>query len=449
VSAAWLAAVAWLAAGCASTKPLALPAGQPTQPHQAQQRLRLIIETDAPGGDPDDEGSLVRFFVYLDEWDIEGLLATRDAGKARTGVDGKRTLLKFIDAYEVSYANLKQHSATFPSPDRLRAITKASFGGHEARDHIIAAVDKDDPRPLWYANWGTDDENMTGMRQALDHVKNTRSNAEYRRFIGKIFFSRDADRSYHVREHIPHIPFWVDNRNPDRWYQRWGPLTLTAGGFDIERDVKTGHGPLGELYTIQKEGDTPAFMYLLDVGLGGPMFPTWGSWGGRFAARTDEWARFNPTRFFWSTATDTVDGVTSRDNTLSRWVVAIQNDFRSRMDWCVQARNNANHAPAPVLNGTSGRAHVALDTSAGARVRLSAQGSSDPDGHAIDYDWFYYREAGSYPGDVAIEIANARAATVVVPDDARSGQVLHVVVAVTDHGTPPLTRYRRAVMTIR
>src|SRR5260370_26326255 len=39
-------------------------------------KLRVIIETDA-GGDPDDEQSLVRFLLYTDEWDVEGIIANR------------------------------------------------------------------------------------------------------------------------------------------------------------------------------------------------------------------------------------------------------------------------------------------------------------------------------------------------------------------------------------
>src|SRR3954453_4232341 len=45
-------------------------------------RLRLIVETDA-GGDPDDEQSLVRFLLYTNEWDVEGIIANRP--KARDG----------------------------------------------------------------------------------------------------------------------------------------------------------------------------------------------------------------------------------------------------------------------------------------------------------------------------------------------------------------------------
>ena len=39
-------------------------------------KRRVIIETDA-GGDPDDEQSLVRFLLYANEWDVEGILCTR------------------------------------------------------------------------------------------------------------------------------------------------------------------------------------------------------------------------------------------------------------------------------------------------------------------------------------------------------------------------------------
>ena len=43
-------------------------------------KLRVLIETDA-GGDPDDEQSLVRFLLYTNEWDVEGILCTRPQTK--------------------------------------------------------------------------------------------------------------------------------------------------------------------------------------------------------------------------------------------------------------------------------------------------------------------------------------------------------------------------------
>jgi hypothetical protein len=45
------------------------------------ERLRVMIETDA-GGDPDDEQSLVRFLLYSNEWDVEGIIANRSEARA-------------------------------------------------------------------------------------------------------------------------------------------------------------------------------------------------------------------------------------------------------------------------------------------------------------------------------------------------------------------------------
>src|SRR5215213_9502716 len=49
---------------------------RPEANHPDSSRLRLIMETDA-GGDPDDEQSLVRFLLYVNEWDVEGIIANR------------------------------------------------------------------------------------------------------------------------------------------------------------------------------------------------------------------------------------------------------------------------------------------------------------------------------------------------------------------------------------
>ena len=63
----------WLAlAGCwCALNSFALAVAAPSG-----DRLRLIVETDA-GGDPDDEQSLVRFLLYSNEWDVEGIIANR------------------------------------------------------------------------------------------------------------------------------------------------------------------------------------------------------------------------------------------------------------------------------------------------------------------------------------------------------------------------------------
>src|SRR5438045_2567793 len=69
-------------------------------------RIRLIIETDA-GGDPDDEQSLVRFLLYANEWDIEGIIANRPHARAGENRNTERTGLgivrRLVEGYRQCY----------------------------------------------------------------------------------------------------------------------------------------------------------------------------------------------------------------------------------------------------------------------------------------------------------------------------------------------------------
>ncbi len=410
----------------------------------AQSKLRVVIETDAPGGDPDDEGSLVRFFLYLNEWDIEGLIGTRAAVHSRLKISGKDRILQYIDGYEAAYPNLTVHGAGFPTPQDLRRITKQCYEGSEGRDHVIAVVDRDDPRELWYLNWGTneEDDTPTALREALDHVKKTRSAVAYERFAGKIRYV-EVYKQNHLGPHRQALAFYMDTFYPDmdggRWYHRWRPLPQRAGGFNVERDIKQNHGPLCANYTIQKEGDTPTFMHLIPNGLNVPTRPQWGGWAGRYC--------FNDALgFWWCDQQDTWQGSTNRDNTLKRWVAHLQNDFKARADWCV-ARTfaEANHAPRPSLQGDDSQTVLKLDVAVAAPVRLSAAGSTDSDGDDLRYEWIYYPESGTYAGPVTLASATGRTCTVHIPADAL-GKTIHIILQVTDDGEPPLTRYRRAVL---
>ncbi len=407
---------------------------------------RVVVETDAPGGDPDDEGSLVRFFLYLNEWDTEALIGTRSPADSRLGISGKERILQYVDDYQAVYPNLRQHAEGFPAPETLRQRVFQSYGGTEARDAVVAILEADDPRPIWYQDWGTNENDgvPTALRQALDYLQANRSPQVYRSLVAKLRYVE-----LHLRDFLGHhrhaLRFHMDTFYPTmdggRWYHRWRPLTETAGGFDIQRDVRGDHGPLTANYTITKEGDTPAFMHLIPNGLQDAEHPEWGSWAGRFG--------YNPEfNLWWCDQRDTWNGTTHRDNTLARWAVHIQNDFRARADWCVaESRSAANHPPVPVLQGQQGWDTVMRTVPPGAAVKLSASGSSDPDGDTLRYAWFNYREAGSYPGEVALEGAETETVHLTVPVDAH-GHSIHVVLQVTDSGHPALTRYRRMILRV-
>ena len=104
-------------------------------------------------------------------------------------------------------------------------------------------------------------------------------------------------------------------------------------------------------------------------------------------------------------------------------------------------------------------AHPAeLTAKRGDVVTLSAEGTTDPDGDALSYEWFYYGEAGTFTTSSGrtgqpLEIKNfdQQQASFTVPD----GRVMppgtgtmHIILAVTDHGTPQLTRYGRVIVRV-
>ncbi len=188
-----------------------------------------------------------------------------------------------------------------------------------------------------------------------------------------------------------------------------------------------------------------SFLYLFPTGMNDPMEPTWGSWAGRYGSNTN----FPGRNYFWASELDTWNGVTNRDNTLARWAVAIQNDFRERLEWCVMPNyEEANHPPVAVLNGDKTKSILKLNAKSGESVKLSAVGSSDPDHQALKQTWFIYREAGTFRGEIELERSGGLETSFVAPR-VESPATIHVILQVEDEGNPSLFAYRRAVVTIR
>ena len=416
-------------------------------------RLRLIIETDA-GGDPDDEQSLVRFLLYANEWDVDGIIANRAAARNGENRNPERTglgiVLRLLDAYGQCHPRLVQHDPRFPKAVDLRGRTVPGYDdGEDAVNLLIAAADRADSRPIWYSDWGTDVGGATNnLRRALDRVLRERGREGYVRFKNQFRLTSYDVFGPHTEKIAPPFPILINTFQPPmdgkRWYHRFSALTSKAGGFDLVRDVLTGHGPLGALYPTNtthwaKEGDSPTFIYLLPNGLNVPDEPTWGGWAGRYGLEPGYPGR----RRYWANQLDGWNGTTNRDNTLARWATALQNDFRARLDWCIRDKAEANHPPVVTLTGPSERT-----VSPGASLTLDASSSRDPDGQALQFEWIHYPEPTAYRGEpVVIRNSTKSIATVVAPS-AAPAEPLHIVLAVTDEGSPPLTRYQRVLIRV-
>ncbi len=415
-------------------------------------RLRVLVETDA-GGDPDDEQSMVRFLLYANEWDVEGIIANRPVARDGENRNPERTgigiVRRLVDAYGQCHPNLVQHDPRYPAVDRLLAVT---VDGTETSDagvrRIIAAVDSEDPRPLWYSDWGSDRGSATNnLRRVLDRVLRERGPEGYARFKGRIRLSSSDAFGPHTYGIQPPFALWVDTWRPEidgrRWYHQFSRIVSPAGGFNPARDLLNGHGPLGALYPTNtgpkwKEGDSLSFIHWIPTGLGDPSDPTQGGWGGRLAPRTDAAGR----PYYWASAVDRWNGVAHRDQTLVRWAEAIQNDFRARLDWCVRAVKEANHPPVVRLDGPMLRT-----VRPGQSVILSVAGSTDPDGQVLGFRWESYAEAGTGGEPPAWTDASTANVTWTAPS-VREAVDFHLIASVTDAGEPPLTRYARVVVRV-
>jgi Cellulose-binding Sde182, nucleoside hydrolase-like domain/Cellulose-binding protein Sde0182, C-terminal domain len=438
----------------------------------AADKPRLVVLTDI-GEDPDDQQSLTRLLVHANEFDIEGLIATASGtpGKKEPEVVRPHLIRQIVEAYGKVQPNLRKHHPDFPEAkvllDRVQAgspkrgMESVGAGKDTDGSHwIISVVDRADDRPVNVTVWG----GPTELAQALWRVRNDRTPDQLKAFVRKLrvySIGHQDDTGPWIIKEFPDL-FYVLSKAPEGRDKREGGYRgMYLGGDEsltsrewVDRHVRKDHGPLGALYPVTgmwtapnphatlKEGDTPSWFYFLPVGLGDPAQPTWGGWGGRFKHVVG--GRFEDSR-------DTVNGITDARATVWRWRPAYQNEFAARMDWCVKAPKDSNHPPVPAIEGfpadVSGRS-VALFPRAGERFDLSATGSTDPDANKLSYRWFVYREAGTYDGNVKLDGTDKKDATVNVPANAKE-KTIHVVLEVTDDGSPALTRYRRAILKVR
>jgi hypothetical protein len=217
------------------------------------------------------------------------------------------------------------------------------------------------------------------------------------------------------------------------------------------------------------EGDTPSFLGLIDNGLNAYRRPDWGGWGGRYVYRQP----YGETHAIWTQGGDEFKRVDSRDTvvgndekeqtsdqaTIWRWRDAFQNDFAARMTWTVADFAHANHNPVAVVNGQSGTAPMEMDVRVGETVSLDGGQSSDPDRQQLHFHWFHYGEAGLADGNLAaLTLSGSDTPRVTIRADAacrplwlplipcKGDGTAHVILAVTDEGSPRLTSYRRIIL---
>jgi hypothetical protein len=343
-------------------------------------------------------------------------------------------------------------------------------------------------RPLWVLCWG----GTNTLAQALLEIDNNFSPEDAARIFSRI-------RVYAISDQDD-TGAWIRNSFPDIFYiasvHGWNQYGMAAWtgisgdkfyGFDqggpdfrtmekewIRKNIQVG--PIGSVYPNYEyipEGDTPTFLYLIQNGLGIPEFPHYGSWGGRYIRTDTSTDGLNGNHY-----SDAVDRVKGQDGrmyksnhaTIWRWREAFQNDFAARIQWTLHDDfAKVNHHPVISVNGAAGIQPVKIDAEAGSSVILDATWTYDPDGDTLSFKWWHYKEPTATQWIVDAEVSTllvkylddeGRKVEVKLPPadkcaldratkkPVEKGQLLHLILEVTDNGTPPLTSYRRILIQV-
>jgi hypothetical protein len=451
-----------------------------------RQKPRILVTSD---GEIDDQCSLVRFLLYTNEWDVEGIVTSSSQyhwhGHNWPGDDWMEP---YLNAYAQVYPNLVKHDAAYPTPEFLRE--RALLGNVETEGEmekvtpgsqliVKVLLDQSDSRPVWIQAWGGTNTIARALKTIEEsHPDRMEEVATKLRF----FFIWEQDSTYqdYIRPHwgkfnIPTIICDQFEAIAYRWKQvQPAEMQPYFEGAWMKRHILENHGALCSLYPAHRagepgfaegdfrsEGDSPAFIHTIVTGLRNLESPDWGGWGGRYVrVRDNTWLDPVPVPGYvypegrWSG--NTAWGRNSlREGTKTtpeqrreyfrpqwRWSAALQHDFAARAEWCVKEFKEANHAPIVQVSGGLNRV-----VKPGETVPLAAT-ATDPDGNRLRYHWWQYTEADSATTTVAISQGDSRDhASFVVPDE--PGRQIHIVLEVTDDGTPPLVAYQRIVFNIR
>jgi len=537
---------------------------------QKASKPRVVATTD---GEVDDLASMVRFLLYADEFDIQGIIHSASmfhwAGSengppvsySQSGDttqshrwEGTSWIMEDVEAYEEVYPNLRVHNPMYPTPNYLKSVVKVGNIGYvgemdgptDGSNLIKDLILDDDPRKLYLTAWGGPNTIAMALKQIEDEYKSQPGWDELKTKISdKVVISAWGTQDYvywsrwtgipeavkqngsYISDNWPDLMYvnvsdgfqfanaggaqdllgygigaamgqaqtYADSKNPvvaqagadaetmkyfkASWmyknldhghgalldkYPSWGDgteMVSESGGFSALVPGYNWTGWNHERYDFISEGDTHAFVPLMDNGL--RMLEDWsyGGYGGRYTKQTGETvgqgagaeAKKNNSDQQLNYYLPRVDYSSARGRqefSGHKWLISMQKEFATKADWCISPTyDGANHKPDIMIDKG-----LDIEVQPGEPIVLKAS-ASDPDGDYVDLKWWQYYEAGKdIIGTSSNELltlsgANGNTITFTVPASAQDGTTYHLIAEGTDDGEHNLTYYQRVILTVR
>ena len=421
---------------------------------------------------------------------------------------GTDWMFKVIDDYEKDYPNLCKHADGYPTPDYLRSITKIGNIGYEGetekptegseliKKHIL----DDDDRTLYIQVWGGTNTIARALMDIQKEYENTPQWEElHEKITRKVVITACGEQDPAYKEYVaevwPGIQFvktlqmmsyayaWFANpedkcketlRADFMKKEILNTGSALAGGYCtwLDGNRYEGEGESGQFganpnivnewfgakfgfepakqYDFLSEGDSPTFFVLLPWGTRTLEDFSYGGVGGRYYRVADYKNSKGEPCNVWDVAKDNYtdkDGKVIRQESMWPYVATIQRDFAARIKWAVSdSFDKAEHTPR--LSVKDG---VDVTAKAGDEVLLCAS-AENPDGLENVISYKIYKEASSESVSEAV-IDNSKvaegSALIKIPENAVSGDKLHVVVSAQSTGHYKLTHYQQVIITIK
>jgi hypothetical protein len=259
-------------------------------------KLRTVVTTDM---EQDDLASLIRYLLYTNDLDTEGIIYTSSvyhwAGDGKGTVapvqygnatynitslrwTGNTTIQDIvIPAYAQVYPNLRRHDPSYPTPNELLAMVKLGnidFEGEMDHDtdgsNLIRSLLLDhDPRPIYLQAWGGTNTIARALKSIEECFSNSSRWASVKDAVSRkavIMASGFQDMTYtnYISQSWPD----VRTENFEAGYATWGYNCNTGSGNTrglpdnvkyfsgdfIKKNIEMG--PYGKLYRSWLDGQS-------------------------------------------------------------------------------------------------------------------------------------------------------------------------------------------------